>query len=147
MKNKPRVFVDTSAIFAAVLSDSGGGREILKLGAIGAIQVIASQRVFVELEAVILKKAQNSLKHFALLLDEAKIEIVPEGRESELNKCNKIVTYEPDRRVLASALRAEPDFFATLDKKHFLLNKQLDKLPFPRGTPGDFLKWFRDRFR
>jgi hypothetical protein len=48
--------------------------------------------------------------------------------------------------VLAAALAACADHFVTLDRKHFLENALLaGGLPFPTGTPGDFLAWLKQR--
>ena len=50
--------------------------------------------------------------------------------------------FSGDGRVLADAWQARADFFITLDRQHFLDNEHLRAaLPFPLGTPGDFLLW------
>ena len=52
-----------------------------------------------------------------------------------------------DGRVLADAWEAGTDFFVTLDRQHFLDADRLRAaLPFPLGTPGDFLPWYRHNF-
>ncbi len=55
------------------------------------------------------------------------------------------LAYAPDALVLAAAASAGVDFFVTLDRRHFLGNAPLRAaLPFPIGTPGDYLGWHRE---
>ncbi|MBI4505569.1 MAG: hypothetical protein HY691_08545, partial [Chloroflexi bacterium] len=51
-----------------------------------------------------------------------------------------------DGELLAAAWAAGVDFFVTLDRAHFLDRPALRAtIPFPLGTPGDFLAWYRAR--
>ena len=50
---KKKVFLDTSAIFAVVLSESGGGRKLLQLGEAGVIQLVIGPNVLWECEEVL----------------------------------------------------------------------------------------------
>ncbi len=42
---RKRVFIDTSVLFAAVLSATGGSRLILKLGEAGVLRLVVSRQV------------------------------------------------------------------------------------------------------
>jgi len=35
------------------------------------------------------------------------------------------------------------DYFVSFDREHLLGNPQVERLPFPMGTAGDFLAWYR----
>jgi hypothetical protein len=56
------------------------------------------------------------------------------------------VAYEPDAYVLAEAISAEPDWFMTHDKTHFLIADPGPGLTFRIGTPGDLIRALEDEF-
>ena len=66
-----RVFLDTSALFAAVLSETGGARQLLKLGEAGVIALWVGPTVLAEIDAVLARKSPASKTRLALLLDRA----------------------------------------------------------------------------
>ena len=61
MTAKPDLFLDTSALFAAIWSTAGGGRMFLKLGEADAVQLWVSSQVLTELENVLRCKAAGAL--------------------------------------------------------------------------------------
>jgi len=144
MARKVEVFLDTSALFAGIWSKEGGGREILRLGEAGVLQVRVSPHILNELEDVLRRKAPEMLGSLALLLDRVGVDVVPDPPAAAVARCARLTGYLADARVLAAAWEAGPDYFTTLDREHFLENTVLrDRLPFPLGTPGDLLSWFR----
>jgi len=56
------------------------------------------------------------------------------------------VAYKPDVYVLAEAKGAEPDWFITHDKAHFLYANQGSTLTIRIGTPGDLIQTMEDEF-
>jgi hypothetical protein len=57
-----------------------------------------------------------------------------------------LVQHPGDAQVLAAAWSSNVDYFVPLDKQHFLENRELiQAIPFPIGTSGDFLAWFRSK--
>ena len=144
---KYRVFLDTSVLFAAVHSEKGGARLILKLGEAGAISIIVGPWVLQEAENVLTRKSPRSKPLFALLLQQANVEISPRADEKTMEKALNIIAYTPDAKVVAEAMMSDIDYFVSLDRKHLVGNPYAEKLPFPIGTPGDFLAWFREQMR
>jgi predicted nucleic acid-binding protein len=145
MTQKPELFLDTSALFAGLWSESGGARQLLKLGELELIGILASPHVLKEIEAVLRAKAPQTLGSLALLLDRAQIRVVPSAPQKILHRVESLVHHPGEARAIADAWAAEVDFFVTLDKQHFLENETLrQSLPFPLGTPGDALAWTRD---
>jgi predicted nucleic acid-binding protein len=145
MTRKPELFLDNSALFAGLWSESGGTRQLLTLGELGLVGILASPQVFKEIEAVLRAKAPQTLGSLALLLDRAQIQVVPSAPQKILHRTESLVHHPGDARVIADAWAAEVDFLVTLDKQHFLENEILRlSLPFPLGTPGDALAWTRD---
>ena len=147
MDGEVRIFPDTSVLFAAVLSESGGARLVLSLGEAQAIHVYVGPQVLREADGVLARKAPDSRVRFALLLDRARVHVVPEPGAEALAQATALIPYAPDARVAAEAITAGVDYFVTLDKQHFVGNPRIGRLPFVVGTPGDFLAWFRNRLR
>jgi predicted nucleic acid-binding protein len=144
MPKSPRIFLDTSVIIAAVMSPTGGARLLFHLAQAGALALVAGTGVLQETEAVLLRKAPQLLPLLAQLLDEIHLEIGGEPAVSENQQARSLIDYLPDAHVLAQAIHAEPDWFASHDKAHFLENPALKNLPFKIGSPGDVFAWLRD---
>ena len=145
MSASPRVFLDTSVLFAAICSETGGARLILKLGEAGAVSLWVGPWVLREAEAVLTRKSPRSNPYVALLLDRAGVQVGEEATTEATEQALSAVDYAPDAQVLAEALVIGVDYFVSLDRKHLIGNPNATRLPFPLGTPGDFLAWFRQR--
>lgn len=144
-KNR-KIFLDTSVIFAAVLSEKGGARKVFLLGEAGVLQLIVGRNVLRECEDVIRRKVPESLPRLAYMLEVGGIEITSNPVDDFVEQAKTIVAYEPDAFVLAEAMAADPDWFITHDKAHFLDANNRSKLAFRVGTPGDLLQALEDEF-
>jgi len=80
MPANPRVFLDTSALFAGIWSPEGGARLLLKLGESGAIQLVINRQVLLEIENTLRAKAPSHIGALVLLLDRSQIEIAAQDR-------------------------------------------------------------------
>jgi predicted nucleic acid-binding protein len=145
VEDEIKVFLDTSALSAAVHSETGGARLILTLGEAGAIQLWVGPWVLREAERVIERKSPKSKAYFALLLDRSQVEVGHEAGEEELTKALTVVDYLPDAQVVAEALVVGVDYFVSFDRAHLIGNPKAEQLPFPMGTAGDFLSWYKAR--
>jgi len=144
MPARVRVFLDTSALFAAIWSAAGGGREMVRLGEAELLQVLVCSPVLRELEGALRRKAPAALGSLALLLDRVGVEVVPEPYTEAVARSEALTGHPGDATVLAGAWQAATDYFVTLDREHFLENPKLTgALSFLIGTPGDFLEWYR----
>ena len=143
-RQPPKVFLDTNILIAAIFSATGGAREILRLGEIGAIQLFVSQDVLAELEENILKKKPQHLAVIAIVLEHSGVEIVDPPRIETVQRCQNFLAYADDAVVLAAAIEAQVDYFVTLDRQHFLNTLLVPTtLPLLLGAPSDFLAWYR----
>jgi len=140
-----RVFLDTSAMVAAILSSTGGARLLLKLGEAGTIRIVVGPRVLAELDGVIERKAPAALPQLALLLDASNLDVSPQPPAAMVRRVGRWLEYAPDAHVLAEAMAARADYFVTLDREHFLGNPRLRAAPLAIGTPGDCIAWLRNR--
>lgn len=141
-----RVFLDTSAVFAAVLSATGGARALLKLGESGAIHVWVGPTVLREADEVFRRKAADLLPLLATLLHQAQVEVGPAATAAQQAQAGALVDDAPDARVVAEALACRAELLVTHDQEHLLRNPRLDVLPCKVGTPGDCLAWLRQRW-
>ena len=73
-----RVFLDTSALFAAVLSSGGGARALLKLGESGAVRIWVGPTVLQEADEVFRRKAPDLLPLLAALLHQTGAQVGPQ---------------------------------------------------------------------
>ncbi len=143
--DRPKVFLDTSVLFAAVLSETGGSRHILKLGEAGAVALWVGPGVLREADAVLTAKSPRSRPLFALLLNRARVQVGSEATPDALRRALTFLDYAPDAQVLAEGMAENMDYLVSLDRQHLVGNPRLSVLPFPVGTPGDFLAWLRAR--
>ena len=148
MATKPRIFLDTSAIFAGIWSETGGGRMLLRLGEAGAIVLLTSLMAVEELEGAFRAKAPRALGTLALVFDRARVEVTGHPSGDLRTRADRLVDHPGDAQILASAWEADVDFFVSLDRKHFVDNQRpVEEVPFRVGTPGDCLAWIRERMR
>jgi predicted nucleic acid-binding protein len=137
------LFLDTSALFAAVFSPTGGARELLRLGEMGAITVVVGHGVLAEAEEVLQRKAPELLPSLAMLLAQASVEVGPTAGAIAARQAEAAIPYTPDAAIFAEALAAKADFFVTHDQAHFLDNPAVHELPCHVGSPGDALQGLR----
>ena len=145
-KNR-KVFLDTSLVFAAVLSPSGGARKLFQLGEAGLVKLSVGPNVLRECDEVVRRKVPTSLPTLAQLLEIGRVETTSVPTRKMIEIARSIVGYEPDTYVLAEAIMAEPDWFVTHDKVHFLKEHVDPDLDFQIGTPGDLIRSMKDDFR
>ena len=144
-KNR-KVFLDTSVVFAAVLSPTGGARKLFRLGEAGLLKLFMGPNVLRECDEVVRRRAPASLSTLAQLLEIGQVETTPAPTRKKIEFARSLVGYEPDADVLAEAISAEPDWFVTHDKEHFLKELKDPDLVFLIGTPGDLIQSLKDDF-
>lgn len=146
IRKNHRIFLDTSVLFSAVLSPTGGARKLFLLAETGLLQLIVGPTVLREADEVVRRKAPASLPMLAQLLEAGRVETCLAPSPKQIESARSLVAYAPDARVLAEATRAEVDWFVTHDKEHFIKAKKGINLSFEIGTPGDLLQRFKDEF-
>lgn len=109
------VFVDSSTLFTAVHSPSGGSA---KLFTIKTLHLLTSKLVLVEVERNVRKKLHSHhLERFLLLVE--KLDILSQVPEEKLMVSAKKVIVEKDAAILAETKQSKTEFLVTLDRKHF----------------------------
>jgi len=121
------VFVDSSVLFSAVNSLTGGSS---KLFTIKKIRLMTSRVILAEVERNTRKKLQpHHLARFFMLVQ--KIKILDSLPDDQLIAKTKAIIAIKDAVILAEAKKAKADFLVTLDKTHFLTSA-VDKFLKPQ---------------
>ena len=140
MPKKFRVFVDTSALIAALNSPTGAAGVIVAACLSGKIIPVISPQVIEEMEKNIPLKFPKLAPAWAnFLLIPPKITKAP--TLVSVRKTFKILPTS-DAPILASAIEAKPDALITWNTKDFLRKEVLKTTSFSILTPGEFLKKF-----
>lgn len=118
------VFVDSSVLFSAVNSPTGGSSKLFTLK---NIRLITSKLVLTETERNVRKKLHEyHLERFFMLVN--KLEIIKQLPDEKLIKKARKVIVEKDSAILAESKQSSADFLVTLDKKHFLTKQAVEFL-------------------
>jgi predicted nucleic acid-binding protein len=147
MRKNLKVFLDTSVIIAAVLSPTGGARQVFYLGEAGVLDLLIGPNVLREADAVVRSKAPGSLPLLAQLLAAGRVETSSQPTREQIEHARELVLYRPDAHVLAEATAARPDWFITHDKEHFLNLGSDINVSFKIGTPGDLILAIKEGYR
>lgn len=125
-------FVDSSVLFSAVNSPTGGSSKLFTLK---NIKLITSKLVLTESERNVRKKLYGyHIDRLIMLVD--KMIILQQLPDKKLIKKAKKVIVEKDSAILAESKQSSADFLVTLDKKHFLTKQTAEfLLPQKALTP------------
>lgn len=142
--SRSKIFLDSSALFAGIVSANGAARALLLLAEASQIDILISEQVIAETERAMARKAPGALGDVrqAILLSRSKIVRDPEPQEVRAHL--DWMTDPTDVPILLAAITAEVDFLVTLNRRHFLDDPRVGQLSQLRiGTPGDALAWVR----
>lgn len=134
-----RVFVDSSVLFAAVLSPSGGSFRIFQEARDRHVMLLISYYVLDEVEGALQEKRPDALRSFRAFPLHFPIEVVSNPRKFVVRKYLDLLPSK-DAPILAAAAATKATHLLTLDRKHFLIPLQDVKLPFVIMTPADFIQ-------
>ena len=137
-----RVFIDTSALMAGLISSSGAAREVLRLAEAEVIEVIVSQQVIVEADRNFGKKFPDLLASFRLFIRSLNPVVVPDPPVPAVRDAARVI-HPDDAPILAAAIQERVDFLITWNTRHFMKSAVTDSTPFPIVTPAQFLEEFR----
>ena len=114
-----RVFLDASVLFAASYSKTGSSRDLLREAILGNLRIVVGQHVLEETERNLAQKAPAALPAFHELLTLVAAEAVDKPTVQELRRAATYIDLK-DAPIVAAAIKAEVDYLATWDRKHFL---------------------------
>ena len=143
---KPNIFLDSSALIAGVISETGAAHALLQLGESEDILLTVSEMVIVESERSIAKKSTRNLNDLRALIKSAKIRIITDPSKKEVQTNLYLIEDPYYVPILLAAMKAKVDYLATHNRKHFLDDPNVaEKSGLQIGTPGDALAWIREK--
>ncbi len=143
--SKLKIFLDSSALIAGVISETGAAHVLLQLGEAENIELTVSDWVVDETKRFFARKAPDILDEVEKEIVRSKLKIVADPSNEEI-QANLYLMEDPnDVPILFAAMKANVDFLATHDRTHFLDDPKVAENSGLRiGTPGDTLAWLRE---
>ena len=140
------IFLDSSALIAGIVSAQGAARALLLLAEDEKILISVSEQVVAEVERNIARKAPKAVQFARESILAANIRILRDPTLTEVRERQDWISHPADVPILVAAARAQVDFLATLNTKHFIDDPEVARRSGLRiGTPGDALALVRDR--
>jgi predicted nucleic acid-binding protein len=142
---KFNIFLDSSALIAGAISESGAAHVLLNLGESQDIVLTVSELVITESERAMAKKAPSNLNDLRSLIKSSNLRIVDNPAKEEVEANLYLINDPNDVPILLAAMKARVDYLATHNRKHFLDDPKVTEISGLRiGTPGDVLAWLRE---
>jgi len=137
-----KVFLDTSALIAGILSPTGAAHEVLRLCEAGVVQPVLSRQVLVEADRNLSAKMPALLPEYRLFLKQLSPLVVEDPFPDAVEQAGGVIHHN-DAPILAGAIESHVDFLITWNTRHFRRKSVQTYAPFPILTPGEFLEAFR----
>lgn len=142
---KINIFLDSSALIAGIISETGAAHVLLQLGETEDIALTISELVLNETERSIARKSPENLGNAKKEIQKSNIKVLQDPSRKEIQANLYLMDDPDDVPILLAAIKAKVDYLATHDHKHFLDDpKVAEKSGIRIGTPGDVLAWLRE---
>ena len=139
------IFLDSSALIAGVLSETGAAHALLLLGESEEILLTVSEMVIIESERSIALKSPRNIPIFRNSIVTSNLQIVRDPSAKEVAANLYLINDPNDVPILLAAMKAKVDYLATHNRKHFVDDPKVAEMSGLRiGTPGDVLAWLRE---
>lgn len=144
--SKANLFLDSSALFAGIVSSTGAARALLLLAESDHITISLSEQVIAETERAIARKVPQALADLRAAIFTAKAQIVPDPPPAEVRDNLHLISHPADVPILLSAMKANVDYLVTNNRVHFIDDPDVAiKANLRIGTPGNALDWVREQ--
>ena len=142
---KVNIFLDSSALIAGIISETGAAHVLLQLGETEDIILIISEVVVNETKRSIARKSPDNLDDIQKEIKKSRVKIVSDPLGEEVQANLYLMDDPNDVPILLAAMKAKVDYLATHDHKHFLDDpKVAERSGLKIGTPSDVLAWIRE---
>ena len=133
-----RVFIDSSVLIAAALSNTGAARDLILRSVKGNLTLYLSSVVLEEVERNLSRKAPAALPAFETL--RAFFPNIVDPDKALVTRVAEVVEAK-DAPIVAAAIKAEVDYLALYDQKHLLRQKEViqSELGITVATPAEVL--------
>ena len=141
---KLNLFLDSSALFAGVVSSTGASRVLLLLGESEVIQITISEQVITETERAVARKAPQAMTYLRKALRKTKLRIMPSPSRQQVEAHQDLIIDPTDVPIVLATMNAHVDYLVTLNRRHFIDDPGVaEKSGLRIGSPGDALAWVR----
>ena len=137
-----RVFLDTSALIAGIISTTGAAREVLRLCEAGSVELLVSRQVLTEADRNISEKLPALVTDYRRWIHHISPILVEDPSRKEVAEAARVI-HAKDAPILAAAMNAQVDYLITWDIRHFHKSAVMKAVRFKVMTPGEFLEEFR----
>jgi predicted nucleic acid-binding protein len=138
------LFLDSSALFAGIVSADGAARALLLLAETGRLRLLISEQVIAETERAIARKAPGALAEIRQAILRSRAGVLSDPDPQDVAEHLNWMADPTDIPILLAAMDARVDYLVTLNRRHFLDDSQVAQRSGLRiGTPGDALAWVR----
>ncbi len=137
-----KVFLDTSALIAGIVSPTGAAREVLRLCETGVVELLVSRQVLTEADRNLSAKLPALVPDYRHLMHRMSPTLVEDPTHREVAQARRVIHHK-DAPILAVAISAEVDCLITRNTKHFHKPPIMRAVRFRIVTPGEFLEEFR----
>lgn len=142
--SKAHLFLDSSALFAGIVSASGAARVLLLLAESGQITITISEQVVAETERAIARKVPGALNDVRRAILASQAVIIRDPDIEEVQAHLDLISHPPDVPIILSAMHSGADYLVTLNRRHFMDDPQVaESVGIKIGTPGEALEWVR----
>lgn len=145
---KLNIFLDSSALIAGIMSETGAAHILLQLRETEDIVLMISEVVFNETDRSVARKSPDNLENVQKEIKKARIKILQDPSDEEVQANLYLMDDPDDVPILLAAMKEKVDYLATHDRKHFLDDpKVAERSGLKIGTPGDVIAWIRENLK
>lgn len=143
---KTKIFIDSNVVIAGLASDQGASFKLLKLTEQRIFDAYICQLVLFESEKNIKQKLPESLPYFYYALKHLPLTILLDSKNID-KKLSKYFPKESDQLIFETVQKLKPEYFLTLNRKHFHQSAIKKIADFKIKTPAQFLdEWEKIEF-
>lgn len=135
---KTKIFIDNNVLIAGLASDQGASFRLLELIEQRIFDAYVCQLVLYESEKNIKKKLPKFLPFFYYALKNLPFIIVKDSKKFD-RKLAKLFSKKSDQKIFQTVQKLQPDYFFTLNRKHFHQPDIKKIATFKIRTPAQFL--------
>ena len=145
---RPELFLDSSVLFAGVVSPDGAARVLLLLAEVGLVTVTVCEQVVAETERAVARMVPQALPYYREALRSTGLRIVRDPSPEEVEAHQDIIAHQADVPIVVAATRADVDYLVTLNHQHFIDDSDVAvRLGLRICAPGDALARVQEKWR
>ncbi|MEW6325256.1 MAG: PIN domain-containing protein [Nitrospirota bacterium] len=137
-----RLFLDTSALIAGIVSTTGAAREVLRLCEAGVVEPMISRQVLTEADRNLSAKLPALVPDYRALMKQMAPVLVNDPSSKSVRWAARVI-HAKDAPILAAAIDGKADYLITWNTRHFHQSAVMEAVNFKIMTPGEFLEEFR----